>query len=99
MYIKYINKYVDDIFAIVKKNDVEEILKVFNTQRSKIQFTTEVEDGNKLAFLDVEIHRSNKIIKTNCYAKSVASSRMINYHFNHALTQKKIQKLLTKSTP
>lgn len=99
MYIKYINKYVDDIFAIVKKNDVEEILKVFNTQRSKIQFTTEVEDVNKLAFLDVEIHRSNKIIKTNWYAKSVASSRMINYHFNHALTQKKIQKLLTKSTP
>ncbi|XP_036320814.1 uncharacterized protein LOC118735267 [Rhagoletis pomonella] len=89
IYIKYINKYVDDIFAIVKKNDVEEILKVFNSQRSKIQFTTEVEDGNKLAFLDVEVHRSNNIIKTNWYAKSVASSRMINYHSNHPWTQKK----------
>ncbi|XP_036319798.1 uncharacterized protein LOC118734183 [Rhagoletis pomonella] len=54
--IKYITKYLDDIFAIVKTKDVEEILKIFNRQHTKVQFTLEKEIDNKIAFLDIEIH-------------------------------------------
>ncbi|XP_036347720.1 uncharacterized protein LOC118757092 [Rhagoletis pomonella] len=86
---KYITKYVDDIFAIVKTKDVEEILKIFNRQHTKVQFTLEKEIYNKIAFLDVEIHKSENKLKTNWYTKSVASSRMINFNSNHPWAQKK----------
>ncbi|XP_036329553.1 uncharacterized protein LOC118741687 [Rhagoletis pomonella] len=89
IYIKYITKYVDDIFAVVKMKDVEEILRIFNRQHTKIQFTLEKEKDNKLAFLDIEIYKNKNKLKTNWYTKAVASSRMINYHSNHPWTQKR----------
>ncbi|XP_067645233.1 uncharacterized protein [Eurosta solidaginis] len=89
IYIKYITKYVDDIFAVVKVKDVDEILRTFNRQHTKIQFTIEKEMGSKLAFLDIEIYKSNNKLTTNWYTKSIASSRLINYHSNHPWTQKK----------
>lgn len=59
--IKYITKYVDDVFAIIKTKDVEDILKILNAQHTKIQFTKEKEQNGKIAFLDVEIHRKTTI--------------------------------------
>ncbi|XP_067625777.1 uncharacterized protein [Eurosta solidaginis] len=88
IYVKYITKYVDDIFAIVKAKDVEDILTVFNAQHTRIQFTKELEQNNKIAFLDVEIHRKNQNLTFNWYAKSMASGRIINYHSNHPWKQK-----------
>ncbi|XP_017467204.1 PREDICTED: uncharacterized protein LOC108359743 [Rhagoletis zephyria] len=87
--IKYITKYVDDIFAIVKTKDVEEILKIFNQQHTKVQFTLEKEIDNKIAFLDIEIHKSENKLKTNWYTNSVASSRMINFNSNYPWALKK----------
>ncbi|XP_067614376.1 methionine--tRNA ligase, mitochondrial-like [Eurosta solidaginis] len=65
IYVKYIAKYVDDVFAIVKTKDVEDILIIFNAQHTKIQFTKEIEQNNRIAFLDVEIHRRNKNLILN----------------------------------
>ncbi|XP_067618087.1 uncharacterized protein [Eurosta solidaginis] len=89
IHVKYITKYVDDMFAIVKINDVEEILKIFNGQHTKIKFTLERETNNKLAFLDIEVHNTENKIRTNWYKKAVASSRMIHYLSNHPWSQKK----------
>lgn len=55
--IKFIVKYVDDIFAIVKRNDVDIILKTLNRYHNKLQFTIEREENFKIPFLDVLIHR------------------------------------------
>ncbi|XP_067614011.1 uncharacterized protein [Eurosta solidaginis] len=88
IYVKYITKYVDDIFAIFKVKDVEDILTVFNAQHTKIQFTKELEQNNKVAFIDVEIHRKNQNLTFNWYAKPMASGRIIKYHSNHAWKQK-----------
>ncbi|XP_067633768.1 uncharacterized protein [Eurosta solidaginis] len=88
IYIKYINKYVDDVFAIIKSKDAEEILNTLNSQLTSIKFTIETEKDNKLAFLDVEVSRKNKNLLMNWYAKSIASGRIINYHSNHPWKQK-----------
>ena len=50
-------RYVDDVFSIVKKTRVEELLKHLNNQYLSIQFTVEVGTENRLPFLDVTVHR------------------------------------------
>ncbi|XP_075160288.1 uncharacterized protein LOC142233293 [Haematobia irritans] len=54
---RIITKYVDDIFAIVKKTDVESTLDALNSFHSQIQFTMELEKDNKLPYLDCNILR------------------------------------------
>lgn len=77
--IKFIVKYVDDIFAIVNKNDLEKILTQLNKQHDKLQFTVEIEKDNKLPFLDICIHRQNSTIFFDWYTKPMSSGRIINY--------------------
>lgn len=50
--IKYIAKYVDDILAVIKKEDKDEILKALNSYHPKLQFTMEVELDKMIAYLD-----------------------------------------------
>lgn len=40
--IKHLSKYVDDIFAIVDKNDLDKITKQLNLYHNKLQFTIEI---------------------------------------------------------
>jgi len=77
--IKFLVKYVDDFFAIVKKADVDTILNCFNNFHSKIQFTVEKEVNKKLPFLDLTLHRQNKKIIFNWYTKPTYSGRIINF--------------------
>ncbi|XP_017478561.1 PREDICTED: uncharacterized protein LOC108368252 [Rhagoletis zephyria] len=77
--IKFIVKYVDDIFAIVKRNDVDIILKTLNRYHNKLQFTIEREENFKIPFLDVLIHRKNDEILLDWYSKPISSGRIINF--------------------
>lgn len=86
--IKYVRKYVDDVIAIIKIKDKDEILHTLNSQHRKIQFTVEVENNNCIPFLDICIHRSNGRFKFNWHSKNVASGRLINFNSNHPLHQK-----------
>ena len=47
--IKTWNRYVDDIFATVKKDKTENILQTINNTTKGIEFTKEEEQNNKLA--------------------------------------------------
>ncbi|XP_075151018.1 uncharacterized protein LOC142225127 [Haematobia irritans] len=47
-----LTKYVDDIFAIIKASEVDETLKALNSFNRQIQFTKELEQDNKLPYLD-----------------------------------------------
>ena len=51
---KYIAKYVDNIFAIIKRKDADIILKTLNEYQNKLQFTIEHEQNNSIAFLDIK---------------------------------------------
>lgn len=44
-------RYVDDVFSIVKKNKVEEVLNLINGICENIQFTTELENNGVLNYL------------------------------------------------
>lgn len=78
--IKYIAKYVDDIFAIIDKNDSEIILTTLNSYHNRVQFTVEMENNGEIPYLDMTIIRDDERLITNWYTKATSSGRMINYH-------------------
>ncbi|XP_075170450.1 uncharacterized protein LOC142242807 [Haematobia irritans] len=80
---RIITKYVDDIFAIVKKTDVESTLDALNSFHSQIQFTMELEKDNKIPYLDCNILRDDNCLRLNWYQKPTATGRLINYNSKH----------------
>ena len=50
-------RYVDDVYAIVKTENVDAFHKHLNTINSSIQFTVEMETSGSIAFLDVLLTR------------------------------------------
>lgn len=47
---RILTKYVDDIFAIIKKDALDDTLKTLNTFNSQIQFTMEMDKDNTLPY-------------------------------------------------
>jgi hypothetical protein len=45
-------RYIDDIFAVIKKTNVQNMLYMLNSQYNTIKFTVEEECDQKLPFLD-----------------------------------------------
>lgn len=80
IFIKYIVKYVDDILAIIKSDDQEEILSTFNKYHSKIQFTIEREKNQEIAYLDTKLIRRKNSIIFDWFAKETSSGRIMNFH-------------------
>ncbi|XP_067619832.1 uncharacterized protein [Eurosta solidaginis] len=77
--IKFIVKYVDDIFAIDKRKDLDAILDTFNKYHDKLKFTLETETNFRITFLDTRVHRNNNILMLDWYTKPTSSGRMINF--------------------
>ena len=80
---KILTKYVDDIFAIVKMENLEETLTCLNSFHKKLQFTVEKETDNKLSYLDTVVIREESKIKMDWYQKPTSSGRIINFHSKH----------------
>lgn len=70
-------RYVDDIFAIVKSEDVENILSVLDSQCESIKFTYEKEIENSLPFLDLLLTRNGSKIEFAVYHKPTSTNRTI----------------------
>ncbi len=68
--IKTWDRYVDDVFATVKKDKTEDVLQTINNTTKNMKFTKEEEHVNQLAFLDVLITKSdNGNLNTEVYRK------------------------------
>ncbi|XP_075148807.1 uncharacterized protein LOC142238661 [Haematobia irritans] len=80
---KIMTKYVDDLFCILNKNDVQATLSALNAFDRQIQFTMETEEDNKLPYLDTIILRHRNGIKINWYQKPTATGRLINFNSKH----------------
>ncbi|XP_055852027.1 uncharacterized protein LOC129916213 [Episyrphus balteatus] len=80
---RFVAKYVDDIFAVINKDKIEEVLRSLNGFHPKIQFTIEMEKNFEIAFLDVKIRRQNDSLMFNWHQKDTASGRLINFRSNH----------------
>jgi len=81
-------RYVDDIALAVPKHKTNEILKVFNSQHERIQFTLEM-GGTRLNFLDVTIINNEGKVEFDWYRKPTFSGRVLNFLSHHPVTQKR----------
>lgn len=83
---KVILKYIDDLFLVVKKSHIDQILSTFNSINKNIKFTLETEVNNCLNYLDVTIVRNqNNCLSFKWYKKEVSSNRILNYYSNHPI--------------
>lgn len=81
--------YVDDSLYSIPEDKVNIFINTFNTYHPSLKFTFELEVNRKLAFLDVEVMRSdNGKIETKWYMKPTASGRIINFYSAHPTHQK-----------
>ena len=76
-------RFVDDVFAIVKKLYVNALLQHLNAQHPSIQFTVEIEQNGSLSFMDVRVHRTkNRRLTLDIYRKPTHSGRYLQ-HSSH----------------
>jgi aspartyl/asparaginyl-tRNA synthetase len=62
--IKTWDRYIDDVFATVKKDKTHDILQTINNTTKNIKLTKEEEHDNELAFLDVLITKTDNDAST-----------------------------------
>jgi len=83
-------RYVDDILIASAPEELDNILKVFNSLHDRINFTAEINNNNSINFLNLKITLgdNNKLI-LDLYSKPTASGRFLNFYSNHPTAHKK----------
>ena len=64
--IRVYTRYVDDIFSILRKLFLQQLLAALNAYHPRLQFTVEHEVDNRLPFLDVSVSHDQLGIHTTC---------------------------------
>jgi hypothetical protein len=62
-------RYVDDIFAVIKRTDIQSTLDMLNSQHNTIKFTVEEERDQMLPFLDINVKRNSDSFEFSIYRK------------------------------
>lgn len=75
--------YVDDNLTSLPANKIDETLKALNEYHPKVQLTMEVQENNKINFLDMTVYKHGSTVTTKWYHKPIASNRMLNYYSAH----------------
>ena len=76
----YYRRYVDDIFVLFNdKSHLEQFKTYFNAQHPNMNFTSEIEIDNALAFLDVHVIRDLTSFNTSVYRKPTFSGVYTNH--------------------
>jgi hypothetical protein len=83
-------RYVDDILIKydAHKTNIANVLKIFNSLHPKIKFTSELEQDNKINFLDLTLHRLPTELFASIYRKPTASGYLTPYESCHPLEHK-----------
>jgi hypothetical protein len=83
------HRFVDDSFAVVKKNHTDDILSELNSYDRSLEFTIEAERDGILNFLDVSLSRGpTDEIKCKVYRKPTHSGRYLHYRSFHHVSHK-----------
>ena len=63
-------RYVDDTFLVFRQREhISLFLQYLNTRHENIEFTSEVEENERISFLDIEIKRNVNGFETSVYRK------------------------------
>ena len=82
-------RYVDDVYAIVKTENVDAFHKHLNRFNSSTQFTLEMETSGSIAFLDVLLTReSDGSLSTSIFRKPTHTDRYLPFNSHHPFSQK-----------
>jgi hypothetical protein len=83
-WIKFWRRYVDDIFAVIRRGrDPQVILERSNRISETVKVTLEREKNNCLPFLGVKIMRKDDKLTTSVYRKATDSGRYLHFKSNH----------------
>jgi len=82
-------RFVDDIFAIVRRTEIENILLQLNDYHPEIQFTHEIMEDNRLPFLDcmVEI-KSDFTLGFSIFRKPTHTDKYLDFKSHHPVCHK-----------
>ena len=87
------SRYVDDCFLVFKqKQHAQLFLEYVNSKHPNISFTMEVEQNNKIPFLDVLISRDNNKFNSTVYRKPTFSGMGLSY-FSHCVRKFKLNSI------
>lgn len=83
-------RYVDDCLCILNCDHVgaENLLNKLNIIHPKISFTLEIEQSQKLNFLDLTIFKNDNKLEFSIYRKPTQTDHLIPFHSNHPLQHK-----------
>lgn len=83
-------RYVDDIFVIIDRDEVEETLRTLNLYHKDIKFTMEIEEEGRIPFLDLLIKRQEGSLAFEVHRKATHTQRVIprdsNHHAQHKMS-------------
>ena len=75
--LKFYCRYVDDTLLLVKEDQIDKILKEFNSFHNNLRFTVDNFENEDVHFLDLKIMNNGDI---NIYVKDTNSGLYINYN-------------------
>ena len=82
-------RYIDDVYAIIEKTEVEPFHDYLNTISTSIKFTTELEKSGQLAFLNLSVQlMEGGSLATSVYRKPTHTDRYLQYLSHHPVNQK-----------
>lgn len=71
-------RYVDDVFTIIKRTEVPNLLEILNRQYDEINFTCEIEENSHIVFLDLDLYHNNDgKIDIGIHHKATSTLRLI----------------------
>ena len=82
-------RFVDDIYSILKRTHLEKCFHHINNLHQNIKFTMEVESNGELAFLDTLLKRNNGEISVVVYRKPTHTDQYLHYSSHHQTSCKK----------
>lgn len=77
-------RYVDDVFAILDKDGLQDTLQTLNNVHRNITFTYEQEKDGQLPFLDLKVIRTDCSVEFEIYRKPTDKKRVIPNTSNHS---------------
>ena len=85
------DRYVDDVFCIIKKDAVSSFDEELNSIDPHISFTIEHETNAQIAFLDTLISRNSGTFTSNIYRKPTHTDRYLHFKSHHDKNIKLVQ--------